>query len=156
MSVVALLDANVLYPSTTRSVLMYLAAVGTFQPLWSEAIQHEWMAALERDRPDLSAARIARTRILMEAHVNNAMVTDHEPLKPTLSLPDLDDRHVLAAAIHGGASIIVTANARDFPATTLNNHGIVAKHPDAFIRELIETAPDAALLAFRTDRADEI
>ena len=153
MTIAALLDANVLYPSTIRSVLMYLAAVGTFQPLWSETIHQEWMEALARDRPDLNPARIARTRAMMEIHVNNAMVTGHEPLIAKLTLPDPDDRHVLAAAIHSGAPVIVTVNERDFPAASLASFNIVAKHPDVFIRELIEAAPDTALAAFRTDRA---
>ena len=67
MSSTAFLDASVLYPSTVRSVLMFLAAFGTFRPLWSDDVHREWMAALVRDRPDLDTNRIARTRALMEA-----------------------------------------------------------------------------------------
>ena len=49
----------------------------------------------------------------------DCLVTGYEPLIPTLALPDPDDRHVLAAAIHGGAGLIVTFNLGDFPASVL-------------------------------------
>src|SRR5947209_1755214 len=118
---------------------MYLAAFDTYQPLWSDAVHQEWMDALLRSRPDLNPTRIARTRTLMDTHINNAKVIGYEPLIATLTLPDPGDRHVLAAAIHGGASIIVTANLKDFPATALAPHNIIAEHPDIFISGLLDT-----------------
>ena len=153
MSVAAFLDASVLYPATIRSVLMYLAAADTFRALWSDAVHEEWMAALARDRPDIPARTIARIRALMEAHVAHAAVSGYEPLIPALTLPDPDDRHVLAAAIHGGAEVIVTANLRDFPVTALDPYKIVAQEPDAFILGLLEVDPESALGAFAADRA---
>ena len=153
MKVAAFLDASVLYPSVTRSILMHLAAFGTYQPLWSDAVHDEWVAALLRNRPDLSPTRIARTRALMDAHVNNATVAGFEPLIATLTLPDPNDRHVLAAARHGGASVIVTANLKDFPATALAPYNITAEHPHSFISGLIEAETQSAVAAFAADRA---
>ncbi len=77
-----------------------------------------------------------------------------ESLIEQLTLPDADDRHVLAAAIHGGATVIVTANLRDFPAAILAGHGIVAQHPDAFLHELFKSNPGDVLSALRTLRLD--
>ena len=74
----------------------------------------------------------------MDTYILDARVTGYEHLINGLVLPDPNDRHVLAGAIHGGAKVIVTANLRDFPATRLTPHGIVAQHPDAFVRALIE------------------
>ena len=153
MTVVAFLDANVLYQATVRSVLIELARVKVFRPLWSERVHQEWTAALIRDRPDLSQAQIARTRALMEAHVDDAMVTGYEPITATLTLPDADDRHVLAAAIHGGAVVIITANLKHFPAAVLSNHSITAEHPDTFVCGLLSTYPQSSITAFATDRA---
>ena len=53
----------------------------------------------------------------MDEHVPDCLVTGYEPLISGLSLPDADDRHVLAAAIHVGASLIITYNLSDFPAS---------------------------------------
>jgi predicted nucleic acid-binding protein len=153
VTVIAFLDANVLYPATLRSVLMELALAGAFRSLWTERVHEEWTRSLQRDRPDLSADRIARTRALMLAHVEDAMVTGYEHLIEKITLPDPDDCHVLAAAIHGGALIIVTANVKDFPTSVLAPHGIIARPPDDFVCGLLTDDPGAVLAALAADRA---
>ena len=65
---------------------------------------------MARDRPDLDAKRIARTRALMEAHLPNAVVTGDLRRSANLVLPNPNDRHVLAAALHGKAHVIITTN----------------------------------------------
>ena len=77
------------------------------------------------------------------------MVSGYEDLIPTLNLPDTNDRHVLAAAIHGGASVIVIANIRHSPAEALAPYKIVAQEPDSFVLGLLE----AATAALAVDRA---
>ena len=150
---VAFLDARVLYPSTIRRVLMFLAAFDAFRAQWSDDVHREWMAALARDRPDLDAKRIARTRALMEAHLPNAMVAGYQRRIAKLVLPDPNDRHVLAAALHGKAQIIVTSNLKHFPKAVFKSHGMTAQHPDAFVCDLIAADPDRAVRAFAADRA---
>lgn len=54
----------------------------------------------------------------------------------------LDDRHVLAAAIHARAQVIVTKNLRDFPVKDVAPWGIRVRHPDAFLTELHTRHPD--------------
>lgn len=153
MTIAAFLDANVLYSATLRSVMMELALAGVFRPLWSERVHDEWTNALGRDRPDIPLERIARTRALMLAHVEDAMVAGYEPLLGALSLPDPDDCHVLAAAIHGEAEIIVTANIKDFPASALIPHNLTAITPDTFVVRLISEDPGGVIAAFKTQRA---
>ena len=153
MTPVAFLDASVLYPSTIRSVLMFLAAFDAFRAQWSEDIHREWTAALARDRPDLDVKRIARTRALMEAHLPNAMVSGYERRIAKLVLPDPNDRHVLAAALHCKAHVIVTTNLKHFPKAVLSSHGISAQFPDDFVCDLIVADRDRAVLAFAADRA---
>jgi hypothetical protein len=56
-----------------------------------------------------------------------ASVSGFERLIPALSFPDPDERHVLAAAVHARADLIVTVNLKDFPTAVLAPHGIVAR-----------------------------
>jgi len=55
MPVVALLDANVLYPALLRDLLLQLAFDGLFQARWSADIDNEWKRNLLSDRPELAA-----------------------------------------------------------------------------------------------------
>ena len=107
------------------------------------------MAALARNRPDIPAARIARTRDSMNAHLRDASVEGYEILIESLILPYADDRHVLAAAIHGCARVIVTMNLRDFPASALAQFSLEAVSPDAFLLALLDEDKTGVIAALR-------
>jgi hypothetical protein len=68
----------------------------------------------------------------------DCLISGYEQLEAGLELPDADDRHVLAAAIHGGAQAIVTYNLADFPDSELNKHNVAAIHPDEFVLDLVD------------------
>lgn len=55
----------------------------------------------------------------MDLFFTDAAVTGWASLVASIELPDPGDRHVVAAAVVGGADAIVTANLTDFPASTL-------------------------------------
>jgi hypothetical protein len=89
----------------------------------------------------------------MEKVYPNSLVTGYEPRIPELALPDPDDRHVLAAAIHSFASYIVTYNLSDFPASKLDVHNVVAIHPDIFLSALLDNDADRFLRGVKYHRA---
>lgn len=120
---------------------MEQALTGLFRARWSNDVHREWIAAVVEKRPGLTAADLENTRRSMDAAVLDCLVTGYEGLIPTLSLPDPDDRHVLAAAIVARASVIVTFNERDFPKETLNLYGLHAAHPDDFLLDLDSLDP---------------
>ncbi|MDE0191519.1 MAG: hypothetical protein OXQ90_09195 [Gammaproteobacteria bacterium] len=64
----ALLDANVLYQAGVRDILLRLADRGLFTPLWTAQIHDEWIRNLISDRPDLTAAKLQRTRSKMDQY----------------------------------------------------------------------------------------
>lgn len=133
-------DACVLYPAPLRDLLLRLALTDLFRARWSDMIHDEWTRNLLAARPDLEP-RLARTRELMNAHVRDCLVTGFEYLIPSIELPDPDDRHVAATAIHSGASLIVTFNLKDFPADALTRYNLSAQHPDDFILDLLDLHP---------------
>lgn len=146
-------DACVLYPAPLRSFLMYLALGDLFRARWSRDIHVEWMRSVRKDFPDITQAQVEQIRDLMNAHVRDCLVAGYESLIPSLTLPDPDDRHVLAAAIRARADVIVTTNLADFPVTELSKFGIEPLHPDEFILRLIDLAPHAVCRAARHQRA---
>ena len=69
-----------------------------------------------------------------------------------LTLPDPDDRHVLAAAILSRAEVVVTDNLRDFPPAALEPFGVEAMTADAFPARAHDLHPDEVLAAMRALR----
>lgn len=139
---VVVYDANVLYPSTLRDVLIRVGLARLVQPKWTDQILDEMFRNLRANRPDLDPARLDRTRRLMNDAIRDVMVTGYEHLIDQLDLPDADDRHVLAAAIHAEAEVIVTRNLRDFPTDRLHAWGVQAQLPDDFLTELHQNHPN--------------
>jgi hypothetical protein len=88
----------------------------------------------------------------MDKATLDALVEGYEDLIPTLSLPDENDRHVVAAAIRGQAQVIVTMNLKDFPSEVLQQYEIEALHPDEFILQLIDLAPNVVMDAAEAHR----
>ena len=121
---VALFDACVLYPAQLRDLLLRVAISDLFKARWTDQIHDEWIRNLLENRPDIAPERLARTRELMNASVPDCLVTEYEPFIQQLTLPDQDDRHVLAAAIRCQAGVIVTLNLRDFPEDVVSDYGI--------------------------------
>jgi hypothetical protein len=152
--ITALYDACLLYSAPLRDLLMHLALTDLFYAKWTDAIHDEWIQNVRKDRPELPLAQLERTRQLMNVHVLDCLVTGYEGLIPSLVLPDADDRHVLAAAIHAGASSIVTFNLKDFPAETLRAHGVEAIHPDEFVVSLFQSEPLVVCAAVNRQRAN--
>ncbi|MBY0227806.1 MAG: PIN domain-containing protein, partial [Gemmataceae bacterium] len=150
---VAVYDACVLYSASMRNYLMYLAKSRLFAAKWSADIHEEWMRSVERDFPDVTRDKLERTRRLMDQHIDRALVQGYEPLIPALVLPDPDDRHVLAVAIHAQASAIVTFNGKDFPPEALAPHGVEAITPDELSVRLISENEEMVLAAVREHRA---
>ena len=119
-------DANALHPSTLRDALIQVGLARPVQPQWTDLRLDEVFRNLRANRPDLDPVRLDRTRGLMKDEIRDTTVTDHEYLIDQLDLPDGNDRHVLAAAIHANAEAIVTKNLRDFPSDSLTPWGVEA------------------------------
>ncbi|WP_445396879.1 PIN domain-containing protein [Zobellella sp. An-6] len=153
------LDACVLYPAVVRDAVMRLAMTDLFKAHWSDTIHDEWMNALRRERhadgqPKFREEVLQRTRELMDLYARDAKVEGFEALIETISLPDPNDRHVVAAALKVNADAIVTYNLKDFPAPYLMEHfGLEVIHPDDFFRYQFDLNAGLAVKAFQAQLA---
>lgn len=141
----AVLDACVLYPTVLREILIGVAQRGLYRPIVSDRIYEEWArAAARRDRSlgqnhNPPQDLIARGEIASLRAQNLADLIPPQPqIETQHHLPDPGDLHVLATAIAGQGSQIVTLNMRDFPRRTLAPLGITAIHPDPFLLALYD------------------
>lgn len=146
----AVLDACVLVPIALADTLLRVAEKGLYRPLWSDRILAEAQAATAEIHPGIDVGK--RFAQMREAF-DDALVTGWEELEPGIRLPDQDDRHVLAAAIRGGAQGIITANAKDFPAAALEPLGLEAVRPDDFLLDQLDLSPPTILQVIREQAA---
>lgn len=145
-------DACVLYPAPLRDLLLELSTEGIFRARWTDQIHDEWIRHVLANNPRLTPAQLARTRTLMNQAVPDCLVTGYEPLIPGLTLPDANDRHVLAAAIVAHAGAIVTFNMKDFPDDVLDTYGMEAQHPDDFLIYQFDLAPATVIAVIKKVR----
>jgi predicted nucleic acid-binding protein len=153
----ALVDACSLVGSLHRNLLLSLAEAAFFRVRWSAPILAETERAiasiLAKKGLSDAAERAVRARQAMERAFEEAMVEGFEPFLCTCNgLPDVDDAHVLAAALKTRASTIVTENLRHFPDSLLAQFDLEARTSDAFLADTIELDPGRAVAAIRRMR----
>lgn len=146
---IVLIDACVLVPIATREIVLRLAREGAYRPRWSRRIEDEWRATARRraGADAVSAAAVDGEIALARATFPDAIVEGWEDLAETLSLPDWDDRHVLAAAIVAKAQILLTDNLRDFPRRRLSAHALTPESADAFLWRHVGEASEVVAAA---------
>jgi hypothetical protein len=145
---VAVLDADVLFPMVLRDTLLRAAAAGCFRIHWSDRILDEVVRNLVEDY-GMPPEKATALRAVMDEAFPDATVGGWEDIEP--DMPNHPkDRHVAAAAVAIGAATIVTSNVYDF---TPLPPGIVAMRPDQFLRELFMTKRDELLGALEAQVA---
>lgn len=149
----AVIDACVFYGMLKTDALLSLCSRGLFAAKWSERIEREWVGHLSEKKPDKEAAIIRRRDSMREA------VPDWEvgergiaATEQCLQLPDMNDRHVLAAAIVGHADCIVTDDQRGFNHETVSQYGIEVIDTDSFIINQLDLDEYQALAALKAMR----
>lgn len=137
---VVFLDACVLYGPVARTIVLRAAEAGLLAPRWSPRVLAEWRIAAARQGGLEAEERVADAIADIEARFPAARVEPAPGAEHAHVLPDPADAHVLAAALAAGADLLLTFNIRDFPARRLAAHGLVARHPDGFLWELLGEA----------------
>jgi hypothetical protein len=154
----AVIDADVLYRRHPRNLLVWHALAGLFELHWSARILDETrrhliernLAKLGKPRAEAVDRTLGRvTDALEEARAGSLVpeteIAAHEPHMSN----DPKDRHVLAAAVAIGATVVITTNVRDFAVDTID-FDVVPRTPDDFLTSLLDaTTADAATAALR-------
>jgi predicted nucleic acid-binding protein len=135
---VALLDANVVYPYALRQILLDVAERGGFEPRWSGHVMEEVGRHLKADR-GLTDAEWERLASTMHHAFPSALVTGYEPQIPASLdfVRDVDDAHVVAAAMTSRCDRIVTENTRDFDVPALAGKGLRVGTSDEFLTDVL-------------------
>ena len=147
------LDACVLANFSLCDTLLRLAEPPRlFEPKWSETIIRETMRTLETKLgwPNYLTAHL---EVELRAHFSDAWIGDHEYLIPRMTNDEMD-RHVLAAAVHCGAPLIVTFNLRHFRPEHASSWGVVALHPQSFLVGMLQQEPGVVMTKLRQQAAD--
>lgn len=140
-------------PIALADTLLRVAERELYRPLWSDRIIAEAEEALLEIHPDIDPDLVAKRFATMNATFEDACVPSWEDLEATLTLPDPDDRHVVATAMRGRADTIVTANVRDFPDDALAPMDIAVVDPDVFLLDQLDLAPRTVLEVLREQAA---
>ncbi|MBO0610600.1 PIN domain-containing protein [Myceligenerans salitolerans] len=149
---VVLSDANVLFSRVLRDYLLYAADQELITILWSDTILGEMTRHLVGKVDGFTTAQGERLVAGMNRAYPGALVelTEESTVRvAALTLPDEDDRHVLAAAVEGGAEVVCTANLKDFPIAALSELGLEVRHPDEVLTRLVRRRPIEMLAVHR-------
>lgn len=140
------LDTCVLLKPYLCDTLLSISECGVYRPLWSTGV----LAELDRNlhKRGASDQQVAHRLGQMRRHFPDAEVAGYDHLIDSMD-NDPKDRHVLAAAVWGGAELLVTENLKDFPEASVSRFGIEVLHQDEFLLDQLDLAPEVVLAALR-------
>lgn len=142
MPPLAFLDANVLYSRTLRDWVCQLALSDDepFRVCWSEDVLAEMLYHLRRDHPEWTEHVIGGIRRRLEEYFPEAIVTGYDPTKvPAPS--DINDWHVLAAAVEARAAYLVTCDHELLAQSSAYEQHLDMLHVDEFLVLQFDTHP---------------
>ena len=142
----AVLDACVLAPMPLCDTLLRCAEdPALFRALWSEEILEEVKRTLLQKFGYTTKQVDYRLRMMCEAFPEASVAVPPALLTAVPQIPDEADKHVVAAAIHEGAQVIVTSNLKHFPQEVLAPHRILVQSPDDFLIHQYHLNPDVVI-----------
>ncbi|MSV28108.1 MAG: PIN domain-containing protein [Bryobacterales bacterium] len=147
------LDACVLANFSLCDALLRLAEPPRlFEPKWSGEIVRETTRTLE-SKLRWPGSLTAHFEAELRTHFSEAWIGGYDQLIPWMKNDD-KDRHVVAAAVHGEATIIVTFNLRHFRPEHLEPWGIAAQHPQSFLSEVFRQEQVLVMAKLEQQAAD--
>ena len=144
-SPIVLLDADVLYKYTTRSLIFELAFLEAIKPRWTQEITNEAISNLAKINTNWADNLKRNLKYVQDSFpgssIGSKLVDGIVNNEGTLHGVHIKDQHVAAAAIVAKADALITGNLRDFALETLTAFGIDLFSPDQFFSQLAKTNP---------------
>jgi hypothetical protein len=134
-------DTATLYPISLADLVLRLAELGMFELVWSDHLLGE----VERVLVEYKGLPVERARYFCDC-IRGAFPSGRVPPEKYLPLmgsrsgPDPDDHVHSAAAIAGGADVILSADKRGYPPH--DTAPARRRDPDAYLTELLRRYPD--------------
>ena len=136
-------DTNVLFPFSVMDLLLALSEDGLHELIWTDALLDEWEDIIVREHKRTKETAAAITAAIREFFADSKIERrDYQHLIAEMPGKDPDDHEHMAAAIVGGATVLLTHNSRDFPSKPLAMRGLRVTDPDAYLCELADEYPD--------------
>lgn len=109
-------DTNVLYPISVADLTLRLGDIGLHEVLWSEDLLTEVERVLVERKGLTSEQSAYFCECIREAFPEGEIVrADYADLIATRTGPDPDDHVHSAAAVAGGATVLLSSDASGFP-----------------------------------------
>lgn len=131
-------DTNALFRFHVRALILHMAQAQAITPLWSARTVEELRGVLS------ARGKSGAEDFLGQLPTSTILATGAGIAAK--GFRDPGDLHVVQAAIDAEASLIITENARDFPAKHLRPLGIARLSPDAFFVTHLSALPDTVNL----------
>lgn len=129
-------DTNVHYPYYVSDLFGFLATYSLVDLLWSDYLVNEVLEKVP------SVARTRQWDALRRAFPECAVTEDEWRRRMSDATgPDPDDHPHQAAAMAGGADVLVSNDRRGFPAGPLAVHGVRVQTADEFLCDLLDAEP---------------
>jgi predicted nucleic acid-binding protein len=130
----------VLYSRVLRDYLLYAADQEIIAIAWSSEILAEATEHLRQNVvgfDDAAAERLVRAMNRAFPFSEVEPGEEHLRMLAEVSLPDENDRHVLATALAAEATVLCTSNTKDFPDSIVKAFGIDVATPDQLLSQLV-------------------
>lgn len=141
------LDSCVLIPMPLCDILLRSAESPSLYCIaWSQQILDEIQKNLSGPKFNYTENQAGRRiKTMNEAFPDAFHDVPQDIIDSIVGLPDPNDRHVVALAIHAHASSIVTENLRDFPRSVLDPHHLAVISADEFLVNQFLLHPNSIL-----------
>ncbi len=151
ISRILLVDANVVYQSFLRDVMLRVFQKIAIKPRFTNKIHEEWMKNVE-EKQEIPWENLEKTMNKINDSFSDSIIDGYEYLEEQLMEINPKDRHLLAAAIHGNCDYIISLDASFRKEVEQSTYEIETITPNEFLLQELQFNEDKILLVIQEHR----